>query len=144
MTSKGRKGSLIWLAIAACVVVTFLSGIKVDMMLMKLENEVGQKKIQQTKVSSRTRYRAVAMASSSPSSSLIPNATIVVQLSGEMGNNLHKIAFARGLQIQAMERDVSTNLILRHDVGDDSKWRRARSLISRCFPKSESPGFRSR
>ena len=27
------------------------------------------------------------------------NATIVIQLSGEMGNNLHKIAFGRGLQL---------------------------------------------
>ena len=77
----------------------------------------------------------VKMSTTNADAFVVPNATIIVQLSGEMGNNLHKLSFARGLQIQLSERGVSTNLILRHMDGDDSKWKRARSFISRCFPR---------
>jgi hypothetical protein len=61
------------------------------------------------------------------------NASIIVQLSGEMGNNLHRIAFARGMQLLARERGIETNLVFRHK--EDLKWRVARSLITRCFPR---------
>lgn len=61
------------------------------------------------------------------------NASIVVQLSGEMGNYLHKIAFARGMQQLAKERGIETNLVFRHQ--EYIVWRKVRSLIRRCFPR---------
>jgi hypothetical protein len=62
------------------------------------------------------------------------NATIVVQLSGEMGNNLQKIAFGRGLQLLAKERGIQTNLVFRRQESTSNKWKTARIFIKKCFP----------
>ena len=68
------------------------------------------------------------------------NITIVVDLSGELANNLHHIAHGVGLQRWAKERhDIDSNLILRHDTGPNSrsakpKWKSARDDILQCFP----------
>jgi hypothetical protein len=131
-----RKGAIIWMALAACVTITYFSSVKVDIMLMNLEKEEEARRAGtwRTTTIHHSADLDIGSTSTSRNNPTAPNATIVVQLSGEMGNNLHKIAFARGLQIQAMERGVLTNMILRHMDGDDSKWKRARSFISRCFP----------
>jgi len=135
------------LALIICITITFFSGIKVDTMLMKLEKEEASSASTVPPPSSSSTNRrksnqirhdhsdAKISTTGTGAAVVVTNATIIVQLSGEMGNNLHKLAFARGLQIQLLGRDVSTNLILRHMDGDDSKWKRARSFISRCFPK---------
>lgn len=137
-----RGGGLIWLTMAACVVLTLFGGIKTNLLLMKLEDEAMQNlmSIPSSYRRSRSLSRRVDLSAAAPTAmtttqaTMSPNATIVVQLSGEMGNNLHKIAFARGLQLQAQQRGVSTNLILRHG-DDDGKWKRSRSLIVQCFPQ---------
>ncbi len=71
---------------------------------------------------------------------LAPRATIVVQLSGEMANNLHHIAHGLGLQLLAKEEfDIDCNIIVRHFEGANNrapkpKWKSARDNIQRCFP----------
>lgn len=70
----------------------------------------------------------------------ISNGTIVVQLSGEMGNNLHKLAFARGLQLMAKsDYNLDLQLILRHQ--DHSKWKSARRNLQKCFPNLRQLDF---
>jgi hypothetical protein len=60
--------------------------------------------------------------------------SIVVQLSGEMGNNLQKIAFGRALQNLAQERyQMDTHLVFRHQ-DRVAKWIRAKQDIQQCFP----------
>lgn len=78
--------------------------------------------------------------------------TIVVQLSGEMGNHLHKIAFGRMLQIRLLEKyAIRTKLVMRHqDRG--GKWVRAGRDTIQCFPNlrhydlslGNSPEFQTR
>jgi hypothetical protein len=67
--------------------------------------------------------------------------SIVVQLSGEMGNNLHKIAMGRAIQHLAKDRyDIETVLVLqRQERG--SKWVSARRDIQDCFPNLRSLDF---
>ena len=87
---------------------------------------------------------AAGFSTSSPSSSA---ATIVVQLSGEMANNLHHIAHGIGLQLWARrEYGIETNIVLRHDVGPNTrapkpKWKKAKNAIEKCFPKLSSWDF---
>ena len=74
------------------------------------------------------------------SSNLSKTATVVVQLSGEMANNLQHIAHGVGLQWWLQEKGVDTNLMLRHYVGPNNrapkpKWKSARNDILQCFPK---------
>lgn len=70
------------------------------------------------------------------------NATILVHLSGEMGNNLHKLAFARGLQLMAKEAyDLDLNLALRHQ--DHSKWQSAKRNLQQCFPNTRQLNFKA-
>ena len=64
--------------------------------------------------------------------------SIVVQLSGEMGNNLHKIAFGRALQNLVKERyQMDTKLVFRHQESKIKrlKWISAKNDIQKCFPK---------
>ena len=65
--------------------------------------------------------------------------TIIIQLSGEMGNNIQHIAHGIGLQLWAREMGIATNLLLRHHVGPNNraprpKWKSARDDIRQCFP----------
>jgi hypothetical protein len=62
-----------------------------------------------------------------------PNATIVIQLMGEMGNNLHKISHGLGLQIRASQNNITTNLVLKHQ--NHKKWYSASQNIKKCFTK---------
>jgi len=60
-------------------------------------------------------------------------ATILVQLSGEMANNLHHIAHGIGLQLMAKEEfNIDCNVVLRHQ--EAPKWKSARDKIQQCFP----------
>lgn len=74
-------------------------------------------------------------------------ATIVVQLSGEMANNLHHIAHGVSLQLMALEEfGIDCNLVLRHHEGPNNraprpKWKSARDHIQQCFPNLTSWNF---
>ncbi len=71
-----------------------------------------------------------------------PNGTIIVQLSGEMGNNLHKLAFGRGLQLMAeREYNLQLPLVLRHQ--EHPKWISTRRNLQKCFPNLRHIDFRS-
>jgi hypothetical protein len=61
--------------------------------------------------------------------------SIVVQLSGEMGNNLHKIAFGRALQNLLKERYqiMDTQLVFRRQERG-GKWVFPKRDIQQCFP----------
>jgi hypothetical protein len=78
---------------------------------------------------------------------LTKTATIVVQLSGEMANNLQHIAHGIGLKLWAKEDfDIDCNLVLRHHEGPNNrspkpKWKSARDNIQQCFPKLASWSF---
>jgi hypothetical protein len=71
---------------------------------------------------------------------LTKTATIVIQLSGELANNLHHIAHGIGLQQWSKDKyGIETNLVLRHYVGPNNrapkpKWKSARDDIRKCFP----------
>ena len=70
------------------------------------------------------------------------NGTIVVQLSGEMGNNLNKLSFAKGLQLMGKERhNLRLNLVLRHQ--NHNKWMPAKRNLQRCFPNLRSVDFKA-
>ena len=62
------------------------------------------------------------------------DASIVIQLTGEMGNNLNKIAYGYGLQLLAERRyNITTNLVMRHQE-EHPKWRLAVQNLQQCFP----------
>jgi hypothetical protein len=67
--------------------------------------------------------------------------SVVVQLSGEMGNNLHKIAFGRALQNLAKERyRMDTQLVFRRQERG-GKWVFAKKDIQQCFPNLRHVDF---
>ena len=60
--------------------------------------------------------------------------TIVVQLSGELGNHLSKIAPAYGVQLLLKEKyGMDAKLVMRHQ--DHSKWTKTPPILRQCFPK---------
>lgn len=73
--------------------------------------------------------------------------TIVVQLSGEMANNLHHIAHGYGLKYMLEEdHGVNTTLVLRHYEGPNNraknpKWKSARDNLQTCFPELAQLSF---
>ncbi len=68
------------------------------------------------------------------------NISIVVQLSGELGNCLFKVAFGYAIQrILWDDYAIHSHLVLRHQ--DSSKWRRARRDMQACFPRFRSMDF---
>jgi hypothetical protein len=70
----------------------------------------------------------------------ISPATIVVQLSGEMGNNLSKIAHGHALSLWLKrEFGLEATVILRHQT--HPKWVRARQSVQKCFPVTRSYNF---
>jgi hypothetical protein len=78
---------------------------------------------------------------------LYRRATILIQLSGEMANNLHHIAHGYSLKLMAKEEfDIDCNLVLRHHEGPNNrapkpKWKSARDNIQQCFPKLSDWNF---
>lgn len=89
--------------------------------------------------SSSTEEKPTPSGSSMPDESTAPllqtgPVTIVIQLSGEMGNNLAKIATGKGLQLWARrEFGIETDLVLRHQ--DHTKWISGMKDTKKCFPK---------
>ena len=64
--------------------------------------------------------------------------SIIVDLTGEMGNNLHHIAHARGIQLVAlMEYNISTTLVLRQ-AGTQVKGKTTSRYLKQCFPNLRS------
>jgi hypothetical protein len=67
-------------------------------------------------------------------------ATIVVQLSGEMGNQLSKIAHGHALLLWLKrEFRIDATIVLRHQ--EHPKWVRARASVQKCFPATRSYDF---
>ena len=66
--------------------------------------------------------------------------SLVIQLSGEMGNQLSKLAWGYGIKWW-LEEDykISTKVILRHQ--DHSKWIRAAGSTKKCFTKLRAMDF---
>jgi hypothetical protein len=70
------------------------------------------------------------------------NGTIVVQLSGEMGNNLHKLAFGKALQWMAYDSfQLNLNVVLRHQ--DHPKWLSAKGHLHKCFVNLKHFNFKA-
>jgi hypothetical protein len=67
-------------------------------------------------------------------------ATIVVQLSGEMGNQLSRIAHGHALFLW-LKRDfgIDATIVLRHQ--EKPKWLTARDNVQKCFPATRSYDF---
>jgi hypothetical protein len=64
----------------------------------------------------------------------VNNISIVVQLSGELGNHLSKVAFGYSIQQLLMERHgIPSHLVLQHQERG-SKWETARRDLQQCFP----------
>mmetsp|Transcript_46526 Transcript_46526/g.55954 ORF Transcript_46526/g.55954 Transcript_46526/m.55954 type:complete len:394 (+) Transcript_46526:154-1335(+) len=84
------------------------------------------------------------MASSFRNTSLPPTnttaVTIVVQLSGEMGNQLGKLSSGLGLQLWAKEKyGIDATLRLQHQ--NNGKWKRAMENTKTCFPNTRPFDF---
>lgn len=70
----------------------------------------------------------------------ISNATIIVFLSGEMGNHLSILAKALSAQLVAQQQyNITANLVFRHQ--SHPKWTRARDDVQHCFPKLREYDF---
>ena len=95
-----------------------------------LDNDLQQQQQQQGRILSQKLQQSTPI-----------DASIVIQLSGEMGNNLSKIAMGRAIQLMALkEFELQTNLILRHQE-DNQKWKLAKRDITKCFPNLRKMNF---
>jgi hypothetical protein len=66
--------------------------------------------------------------------------TIVIQLNGEMGNHLSKLAYGYGLQWMLKEDyNISAHTLLRHQ--DSFKWSRVKGSFRECFPRLRTLNF---
>ena len=64
----------------------------------------------------------------------VVNISIVVQLSGELGNHLSKVAFGYAIQCLLKESyGITSHLVLQHQERG-SKWEIARHDLQQCFP----------
>ena len=66
----------------------------------------------------------------------------VAQLSGEMGNNLGKLAHGYGLAwwlMQQHKNEAIVNIVLRHQ--ERPKWERGRAALQKCFPNTRKLDF---
>ncbi len=63
------------------------------------------------------------------------NISIIVELSGELGNHLNHIAHGRILQIMLLrDYNIVTHLVLRRNSNDE-KYRRTQRQLTKCFTK---------
>jgi hypothetical protein len=68
--------------------------------------------------------------------------TLVMQNSGEMGNNLCHLATARSIQLLAQEtEEIPIEIIIR--AQNSPKWERGAKNIKECFPKLRDVNFRA-
>ena len=66
--------------------------------------------------------------------------TIVIQLSGEMANQLCKLAFGYGLKwMLEDDHNITSNIILRHQ--ENPKWVTAHKSMRLCYPKIRTMDF---
>ncbi|KAL7473359.1 hypothetical protein ACHAXS_013949 [Conticribra weissflogii] len=70
---------------------------------------------------------------------IMHNASMVIQLGGEMGNQLSMISVGLALRQQARYHGIHARLVLRHQ--DHSKWMRARDATQKCFINTRSMDF---
>ena len=73
-----------------------------------------------------------------------PEIVILVQLSGELGNHLSKLAYGRALQLWLQEEYgiAQSRLVLRHQGKRYVyKWEKTHSDLQRCFPWTRSLNF---
>mmetsp|Transcript_1292 Transcript_1292/g.2732 ORF Transcript_1292/g.2732 Transcript_1292/m.2732 type:complete len:283 (+) Transcript_1292:119-967(+) len=70
---------------------------------------------------------------------IVHNASMVIQLGGEMGNQLSMISVGLALRRQARYLGIHAQIVLRHQ--DHSKWMRAREATQTCFIKTKSMDF---
>mmetsp|Transcript_1291 Transcript_1291/g.2730 ORF Transcript_1291/g.2730 Transcript_1291/m.2730 type:complete len:433 (+) Transcript_1291:114-1412(+) len=70
---------------------------------------------------------------------IVHNASMVIQLGGEMGNQLSMISVGLALRQQARYLGIHARIVLRHQ--DHSKWMRAREATQTCFIKTKSMDF---
>ncbi len=68
------------------------------------------------------------------------NISIVVQLSGELGNHLSKLAFGYAIQRRLWDHyAIPSHLVLQHQ--SSRKWIQARQDVQKCFPQFRSMDF---
>ena len=95
---------------------------------------------EQESIGGEERLRIARQPLYSVATNLTKQATIVIQLSGELANNLHHIAHGIGLKHWSREMyGIEANVVLRHYVGPNNhqpkpKWKSARDNIRKCFP----------
>jgi hypothetical protein len=66
--------------------------------------------------------------------------TIVINLSGEMGNHLSKLAYGYSVKWMLQEEyNITTHVILRHQASN--KWVKAAENVQRCFTATRSWSF---
>jgi hypothetical protein len=95
--------------------------------------EIPGRNFQNLSVAPETLFRKPFWSNSS--SFDIDAPTILVQLGGELANQLGYIARASGL-VWWLEREygVNANVVLRRQESTTTKWIRARTDVTRCFP----------
>eukprot|EP00546_Thalassionema_frauenfeldii_P016323 CAMPEP_0178896888 /NCGR_PEP_ID=MMETSP0786-20121207/1435_1 /TAXON_ID=186022 /ORGANISM="Thalassionema frauenfeldii, Strain CCMP 1798" /LENGTH=351 /DNA_ID=CAMNT_0020567365 /DNA_START=105 /DNA_END=1160 /DNA_ORIENTATION=+ len=80
------------------------------------------------------------MTSTTLTNTNTPKITIVIQLGGEMGNHLSRIAFGYALHwILQEDYQMTSEIVLRHQ--DNSKWMRTQYFMQTCFPKLQAMNF---
>jgi hypothetical protein len=73
--------------------------------------------------------------------SSLPDATLIIQMKGEMGNNLQKLAYGYGLSLWLSRKfGITPNLVVRH-LPKKAKWTNARDDIHKCFPNLRKYDF---
>jgi hypothetical protein len=86
-----------------------------------------------------SKMTTLQVAANKRNPNLPKSATIVVQLSGEIFNNIQHMAHGYGLHLLAKELyDIDTNIVLRHFEGPNNrarkpKWKSSRAAIQQCF-----------
>jgi hypothetical protein len=68
--------------------------------------------------------------------------TVVVQLSGELGNHMHKIASGMCVKNQ-IEKSLGLKTELKFRAQESSKWKRAMQSTKEAFPNTRSFDFRA-
>jgi len=86
------------------------------------------------KVPSAVNNDNTAARTTQPSRTNAMTVTIIVQLSGELGNHLSKLAAALGVAMSLQSRyQIRSNLVLRHQ-DRTNKWQHAVQDLQQCFP----------
>ena len=91
-------------------------------------------------VSTKAATRTIDVNVDSSNTTSTIDASIIVHLSGEMGNQLHHLVHGYGIHLFAKETyGLHTNIVLKHQ--DNNKWTKARDSVIQCFSKFRSYDF---